>query len=92
MYVKSRISKKVLLVTAFTLVYTIRMTAQKVGKTLKNARRSLGLTQAEVADKVGISSNYYSMIERGERESPGTKIMTAIAKVLKLQPSDIITF
>lgn len=74
------------------MVYTIRMTAQKVGKTLKNARKSLRLTQAEVADKVGISSNYYSMIERGEKENPGTKIMKAIAKVLKLQPSDVLMF
>ncbi|MGH7203833.1 MAG: helix-turn-helix transcriptional regulator [Candidatus Levyibacteriota bacterium] len=68
------------------------MKDNKVGKSLRKARKSLGLTQAQVAEKVGISSNYYSMIERGERENPGSSIMTKIAKVLKLKSSDIFTF
>lgn len=65
------------------------MKINRVGKTLKKVRKSMGLTQAQVAKKVGISSNYYSMIERGEKENPGTNIMTKIAKVLKLQASDV---
>ncbi len=63
---------------------------ERVGKRLKKARKELGLTQLEVAEKVGISSNYYSMIETGKRENPGSKYMNAIVKVLKLEPEDVI--
>lgn len=34
---------------------------------LKKARTEAGLTQEEVAAKLGITSRYYRMIERGER-------------------------
>lgn len=30
-------------------------------------RKDAGLTQTEVADKLGITQNYYSYIERGKR-------------------------
>ncbi|MEK7571259.1 MAG: helix-turn-helix transcriptional regulator [Patescibacteria group bacterium] len=62
---------------------------KQIGKTLKKARKEIGLTQVQIAEKVGISSNYYSMLETGKRENPGSKIMTKIAKVLKLSPEDV---
>lgn len=62
---------------------------ERIGKTLKQARKSLNLKQSDVAKKAGITSNYYSMIERGEIESPGTKVMAQIAKVLKLKSSEV---
>ncbi len=65
---------------------------EQIGKSLKKARKGLGLTQAQLAEKIGISSNYYSMIERGEKENPGSKVMSEIAKVLKLKPSDVLPF
>ena len=68
------------------------MSSQEIGKALKKARKSFGLTQLQVAEKVGITSNYYSMIERGEKKNPGSKVMTEIAKVLKLKASDIFPF
>lgn len=63
---------------------------ERIGKTLKNTRKNLGLKQSDVAEKVGITSNYYSMIERGEINSPGSKVMAKIAKVLKLKSSDVV--
>jgi putative transcriptional regulator len=68
------------------------MANKKIGKLLKKARKNLGLTQVQVAEKVGISSNYYSMIERDQRENPGSQVMAKIAKVLKLKSSDIFPF
>lgn len=41
-------------------------TLDKIGKRLKEARLRLNLTQLEVAEKAGVSRNYYSRIERGE--------------------------
>ena len=34
---------------------------------LKKARQSAGLTQQQMADKLGISLRYYQNIERGDR-------------------------
>lgn len=62
---------------------------ERRGKKLKKARKKLGLRQIDVTEKVGISSNYYSMIETGKRENPGSKVMSGIAKVLKLKPEDV---
>ena len=37
-------------------------------KYLKDARLNLGMSQSDVAKKLGISANYYSCIENGERQ------------------------
>lgn len=53
-------------------------------KKFKEARKKLGLTQAQVAEKVGISTNHYAKIERGE-EPPSDSTREAILKVLKIK-------
>lgn len=59
------------------------MTAQeKIGNKLKRSRLKLGLNQAEVAEKVGINTNYYARIERGV-VNPSLKTLQQILKVLK---------
>ena len=57
---------------------------EKIGRDFKKARKQTGLTQEEVAQKVGMNANYYSRIERGE-EKPGRETLLAIAKVLRLK-------
>lgn len=37
-------------------------------KNLKEARRSAGLTQQQMADKLNITLRYYQQIERGDRD------------------------
>lgn len=54
------------------------------GKRVKTAREKLDLTQAEVAEKAGMTVNYYAMIERGE-VNPSFEKIKSIAKVLKLK-------
>lgn len=50
---------------------------------LKKIREDLGLSQRTVAEKVGISQNYYSSIETGERGKPlNVDIAKKIAEVL----------
>lgn len=52
-------------------------------KKLRKARKDLGLTQEEVAKKVGIITNHYARIERGEVK-PSYDTLKATFKVLKL--------
>lgn len=50
----------------------------------KKARKNLGLTQEQVANKVGITPNSYARIERGDAK-PSYDTLKAICKVLKLE-------
>lgn len=63
----------------------------KIGKTLKKLRKEKGLTQVQLAKKVGISSNYYARIERDE-ENPSLEVFKDIAKALKVKSSEILDF
>lgn len=62
-----------------------------IGKRLKKARRELGLTQVEVAEKADIHPNYYARIERDEA-NPSLEIFKDILKVLKVESSEILGF
>ncbi len=55
---------------------------------LKEIRESNDLTQQDVADEIGVSKGYYSLIENGKR---GLSYVTAqeIAAVFGLKPDDI---
>ena len=39
--------------------------AKEIGKKLAEARKKLGLTQAETAMKLGVSTSYYCHLEQG---------------------------
>lgn len=41
--------------------------AKVVGRELKDTRQTLGLTQAEVAERLGVSASYISAVEAGRR-------------------------
>lgn len=41
--------------------------AKVVGRELKHTRLALGLTQAEVAERLGVSASYISAVEAGRR-------------------------
>jgi transcriptional regulator with XRE-family HTH domain len=43
------------------------MNAKVVGRELKDSRQALGLTQAEVAKRLGVSASYISAVEAGRR-------------------------
>lgn len=66
-------------------------TTKKVAKKLKSLRLDRDLTQAEIADKAKMSTNYYAKIERGEVR-PSVDIYERLAKALKVTASDIFPF
>lgn len=70
---------------------TTNKTLDKIGKRLKEARLRLNLTQLEVAEKAGVSTNYYSRIERGE-VNQSLETFEAITQVLRVKSSDILPF
>jgi len=54
---------------------------ERLGQTISDLRAESGLTQTELADKIGVDSNYISMLERGKR-LPSTQFLINISDVL----------
>ena len=57
---------------------------QTLAVIFKEAREKAGLTQAQVAEKAGISANYYARVERND-PTPRIDIVQKIAKALNLK-------
>lgn len=64
---------------------------EEIGKNIKRARGKLGLTQLQVAEKVGIHVNYYARIERGNARA-SIDVLKEISSVLKVKSSEILPF
>lgn len=60
--------------------------------TLKAARTAAGLTQAELAAKVGCDQTLISKIESGRVTDPSHRLVVRISRVLFMEPSQITEF
>lgn len=56
--------------------------AQHFADHLKDARRRSGLTQKELAERVGVDTSYISKLERGVYPPPNRNVVIAIAAAL----------
>lgn len=63
---------------------------QKIGNNLLQARKHLGLTQAQVAEKAGLSDRTYADIERGSTNMR-TETLLHICQALQITPDVIFT-
>lgn len=64
---------------------------KKIAQKLKKVRLDQEMTQADIAEKAKISTNYYARIERGE-VNPSIDVFEDIVKALKVKSSKIIDF
>ncbi|MCK9497785.1 MAG: helix-turn-helix transcriptional regulator [Candidatus Colwellbacteria bacterium] len=58
---------------------------------IKEIRTSIGLTQEELADKVGVRRETIVFLEKG-KYNPSLKLAMDIAKVFKMKVDDIFFF
>jgi transcriptional regulator with XRE-family HTH domain len=65
-----------------------RAILQSLGEKVRDARRERGHTQEILAEKLGLSVAYVSLIERGGRNPPFTTVV-AIAHALGISPRDL---
>lgn len=66
-------------------------TIEKIAKNFRKVRLEQGLTQAQLAKKAGINTNYYARLERAEIK-PSIENLEKIIKALGLKSSDIFPF
>lgn len=62
---------------------------KKIARRLKTHRENVQLSQLEIANLAGVSSNYYARLERGE-SMPSAATIVKLAKALKVSSTDIL--
>jgi transcriptional regulator with XRE-family HTH domain len=63
---------------------------REVGERLRVARKSIPLTQQELAEKTGLSDSHISLIEKGERQ-PSVAAMKLLCGVLRISERWLLT-
>jgi transcriptional regulator with XRE-family HTH domain len=66
-----------------------RKVLQALGAQIRERRMGRGMTQRDVAESLGLSVAYVSLIERGGRNPPITTVF-AIARVLGVPARDLL--
>ncbi len=61
-----------------------RLQPEDLGMPRGSRRRTAGLRREEVAAQVGMSTDYYSRIERGRSPQPSEQMVAALARGLRL--------
>ncbi len=67
----------------------MRVNTKEIGARIREQRRVLAFTQAELAERVGLDSIYISQIERGQR-TMSIPALFRIADVLKVRPGFLL--
>ena len=62
---------------------------QVFGKRVRELRKERGLSQVELATKVGIDRSYMGFLERGER-NPSLEVIAKIAEALNVTPDELL--
>lgn len=62
---------------------------QVFGKRVRELRKERGLSQIELAAKVGIDRSYMGFLERGER-NPSLEVIAKIADALNVTPDELL--
>lgn len=63
----------------------------RLGRTIRKIRKQKGLTQEQLAEKIGVSTTWIGYIETGYRR-PNLKMVYKIARVLDVRIRDIFPF
>ena len=63
---------------------------QSVARRLKHIRQQKGLTQRELADRVGITQPYIVMLETGKRTNPSLQLLQRLARALRVPLSKLL--
>jgi transcriptional regulator with XRE-family HTH domain len=59
---------------------------------LRTAREQAGLSQRQLASRVGIHNSYLARLESGENDGPAADVLQRIADVLEISSADLMAF
>jgi transcriptional regulator with XRE-family HTH domain len=61
-----------------------------LGKTIRQCRREIGLSQAQLASSAGLSQGYLSQIENAEVDNPSAAVLFRLARALHIDPHRLL--
>ena len=64
----------------------------RLARKLKERRKKIGLTQEEIAERIGVSPRYYQMLESKKPTAVKIDLIEKLAKALKITPSKLLDF
>jgi transcriptional regulator with XRE-family HTH domain len=59
---------------------------------LRTAREKAGISQRQLASRVGIHNSYLARLESGETANPAAELLQRIAEVLEIDSTDLFAF
>jgi transcriptional regulator with XRE-family HTH domain len=68
----------------------INLNYKEIGTKIKQKRKSLNLTQLELAEKVGLTESSISRYESGKISTMPTSTVNKICSVLHIEPSELL--
>ncbi len=66
------------------------MMTKTFGQTLRDLRRSKGVNQRELADKVGVDFSYISKVENDRLPPPSADTIVKICEALSVPPDELL--
>ena len=60
------------------------------GSKMREKRRSVGVTQRDLADRIGVDFSYISKVENDRLPPPAADTIVAICKVLNIEPEELL--
>ena len=67
----------------------IKVDYEKMGMRVRQQRTLRGMTQGELADKVGVSTSFIGHIERGEKKA-SVETIVALCNAMEVSPSALL--
>ncbi len=63
-----------------------------LGEYLRAERERVGMSQRQLANRVGIHNSYLARLENGETANPAADLLQRIADVLEVSSTDLLAF
>lgn len=63
-----------------------------LGEYIKLNREVAGISQRQLASRIGIHHSYLARLESGENDSPAADVLQRIADVLEISSADLLAF
>ncbi|SRR5581483_4313687 len=62
----------------------------RLGEALREKRRAAGISQRELAEKIGVDFSYISKLENGRLPPPAADTIVEICRVLDIKPEELL--
>jgi transcriptional regulator with XRE-family HTH domain len=66
------------------------MSPKRLSRVIKTLREKKGLSQKALAERVGVTDAYITMLETGTRKNPSLDVLKRLAKVLGVPVTELL--